>query len=600
MLDLRFSAFAGRVEVSSDALRATQLQELRGRFPSGTTVSVVAFELDLDDLLVNLRELARWPADDADIRWQPELLTLVETNDRDVQSLRSDLLPSGPAVSGASPALATQWDSLLTDFQRRDLNRLLGLSHGANFSVPGAGKTRVALALFDSKRREGAVSQMFVVAPKSAFESWFDEISECFSDGAVRVAAMDGRQVPSADIVLVNYERITDTRSAVIHWMLLRPTLLVLDEAHRMKLGAAGIWGATCLSLGPYAKARLILSGTPAPNGVKDLENLFGFVWPGLGRQAVQNATSGRDLRDASSALRPLFVRTTKKELSLPPVTVVVRRIDLPPLHRELYAALLGTASMRFGRPDDDIEKLGQVLLYLLMAATTPALRSMGSSKYEPLPYRIPPLEVPPHSSLAALMRDLPLYETSPKYLEVASIVAQNASVGRKTIVWSTFVRNLTSLATTLDAFRPAVVHGGTPDRAEQLTRFRHDPTCSVLLTNPATLGEGVSLHHVCHDAVYLDRDFAAGRFLQSVDRIHRLGLPRDTETRVTVLAASNTIDEIVEQRLAAKLRFMGTVLDDPAVLELGDLNEEPTTTGGMDASDVAALVAHLSQRAAS
>jgi len=293
-------------------------------------------------------------------------------------------------------------------------------------------------------------------------------------------------------------------------------------------------------------------------------------------------------------------VRTTKKELSLPPVTVVVRRIDLPPLHRELYTALLGTASTRFGRTDDDIEKLGRVLLYLLMAATTPALLSMGSSKYEPLPYRIPPLEVPPQSSLAALMRDLPLYETSPKYLEVASIVAQNASLGRKTIVWSTFVRNLTSLATTLDAFQPAVIHGGTLDRAEQLDRFRHDPTCSVLLTNPATLGEGVSLHHVCHDAVYLDRDFAAGRFLQSVDRIHRLGLASDAETRVTVLAASNTIDEIVEQRLAAKLRFMGTVLDDPAVLALGDLNEEPTTTVGMDASDVAALVAHLSIHAAS
>src|SRR3954454_14922167 len=97
-----------------------------------------------------------------------------------------------------------------------------------------------------------------------------------------------------------------------------------------------------------------------------------------------------------------------------------------------------------------------------------------------------------------------------------------------------------------------------------------------VLLSNPATLGEGVSLHHECHDAVYVDRDFAAGRFLQSLDRIHRLGLSAEIETRITVLVARNTIDELVEQRLADKLRFMGGILDDPAVLQLSDLDEEP------------------------
>ena len=44
-----------------------------------------------------------------------------------------------------------------------------------------------------------------------------------------------------------------------------------------------------------------------------------------------------------------------------------------------------------------------------------------------------------------------------------------------------------------------------------------------------------------------------------SLDRIHRLGLPPEVETRITVLVADATIDEVVEQRLAAKLEFMGT-----------------------------------------
>lgn len=224
------------------------------------------------------------------------------------------------------------------------------------------------------------------------------------------------------------------------------------------------------------------------------------------------------------------------------------------------------------------------------MAATTPALLATGATTYEPLPYRVPPLVPPPGTSLASLMRDLPNYELSPKYQEVVRIVGKNATEGRKTLIWSTFVRNLTSLAHLLASYNPAVVHGGTVERDAELGRFRSDPRCMILLSNPATLGEGVSLHHTCHDAIYVDRDFAAGRFMQSLDRIHRLGLPPETETTVTVLVADQTVDELVEQRLAAKLDFLGRILDDPAVLELGDLEEEITETASMNSQDLAEL----------
>jgi SNF2 family DNA or RNA helicase len=292
--------------------------------------------------------------------------------------------------------------------------------------------------------------------------------------------------------------------------------------------------------------------------------------------------------------LRPLFVRTTKTELGLPEMDVHARPISLPPLHRELYNALLGHASSQWQSDSGDIATLGRVVLYLLMAATTPALLATGSSRYEPLPYRVPPLTPPPDSSLSELLRDLPHYELSPKYQAVLEIVNANAEQGRKTLVWSTFVRNLTSLDRLLSRFGPAVVHGGTPDRAHELQRFREDPTCMVLLSNPATLGEGVSLHHVCHDVVYVDRDFAAGRFLQSLDRIHRLGLAPGVVTTATILRADDTIDDLVNQRLAIKLQFLGSVLDDPAVLELADLDEEPSANIGMSADDAAAFTRYL------
>ncbi|WP_179854957.1 DEAD/DEAH box helicase [Paractinoplanes atraurantiacus] len=601
MLDLRFSTVAGRIELTCDEPMSRALQALRGRLPTATSISLTAIDVDIDDFLVNLDELSHWPAGDhGNVRWQPELLALVEQNNADASTAAAVLSGTGERASTPpSPGdlLGGGWIGNLNDLQLEHLVKLAGLSHGANFSVPGAGKTRMGLALFQARRDRGLVQRMLVVCPKSAQESWQNETLVCYSpEAAPRVAAMDTSTVPQADIVLINYERLPDARAALLNWLKARTSMLVLDEAHRMKLGAAGAWGSVCLALGPYAAHRLILTGTPAPNGPRDLENLMSFVWPGQGRRAVSRAIAGNDLRTASQKLRPLFVRTTKAQLHLPDVDIKTVPVDLSPLHRELYDALLGQVSRRVRSGSDEIEALGRITLYLLMAATTPALLAPGASRYDPLPYRVPPLIPPADSSLSELMRDLPAYELAPKYQAALKIVSDNSARGRKTIVWSTFVRNLTSLEELLKAYSPAVVHGGTLDRTEQLRRFREDDDCMVLLSNPATLGEGVSLHHECHEAVYLDRDFAAGRFLQSQDRIHRLGLAPGTETRIRILVANETIDELVAARLADKLRFMGGILDDPDVLQLSDLEEEPDSSVGMNTNDVAALLGYLSR----
>lgn len=599
MLELRLSTTAGKVALSCDQNQTASLQTLRRQFYSASSLSNSEFEISLDEFLVNLRQLAGWAKFDTDFRWQDELRKLVESNARDAEIVQARLSAGEDTFATLAVLKVGMRHDLLTDFQKTNIQKLLSMAHSANFSVPGAGKTRVTLAVFAARRLTNTVARMLVVCPKAAFESWISESAECFQENPLRVAVMDTGIPPIADIILVNYERLPDARATLIGWLRMQPAMLVLDEAHRMKLGPAGAWGAACLSLGPYAAHRMILTGTPAPNGATDLENLFNFVWPGQGRKSVANALRDNNLVTASKLLRPLFCRTTKSDLNLPLVSVRVRRIVLPPLHRELYNALLGQFSGSFRGGEGDIESLGKVLLYLLMAATSPALIATGASRHEPLAYRIPPLSPPKGSSLSDLMRDLPQYELPPKYMEVLQIVSENAALGRKTLVWSTFVRNLRSLESLLLRFKPALVHGGSVDRADQLQKFRSDPDCFVLLSNPATLGEGVSLHHECHDAVYVDRDFSAGRYLQSLDRIHRLGLAPDVQTNIYVLVAEATIDEIIEQRLAAKLEFMGGVLDDPAVIELADLIEEPSESIGMDRKDRNELLQYLAKNAA-
>ncbi|MFD9584766.1 DEAD/DEAH box helicase [Streptomyces sp. NPDC059980] len=554
-------------------------------------------DTDLDSFLSSIGELAHWPH--ADVEWDSELASLVtgvlddsETVQDRLSSEPSDAQPAPLESADVRPLLGMGWQADLTSFQLRDIGELLSLGHGANFSVPGAGKTRTALAVFSALRERGEVRRLLVVCPKSAYEAWQFEGEACFNTPLLTSVMDNGVIAPEADVVLVNYERLSGAVSHLAAWLRTTPAMLVLDEAHRMKLGARGAYGSACLSLGPLARRRLILSGTPAPNGARDLESLLSFVWPGRGKQLVVEAVGGGDLAYASKALRPLFTRTTKKELGLPPFEPLIRFVELPPLHRELYNALKGNPSARRG----DLASLGKAAMRVLMAAISPALLAPSDSPYDPLAFQLPAIDVPDGDSLHALIQRLPRHELSPKYAETVRIVASNARAGRKTLIWTGFIRSQKTLEELLAPHAPASVYGATPakEREAELSRFRTDPSCMVLISNPATLGEGISLHQVCHDAVYVDRDFMAGRFLQSLDRIHRLGLPPDTKTHVTVLAARGTIDEIVAMRLEKKLHFLGSVLDDPAVRQLGDLQEEETTGLGMDADDIHALLAHL------
>lgn len=594
-LHLDFSDTRTKVTMRTLPEYRNDLVQLAARFRTGTQIDPLGISVDLEDLLGQLGQLATWPHGSS-VKWEDELAELVRGNVADTNAVRKQLSSAQAAgtvqADDVAGLLGDDWIADLRDFQLRDIAKLLSLNHGANFSVPGAGKTRVALAVYAAQCAAGAVKRLLVVCPKSAYESWQFESAACFAK-PLRTQLVERSDDWETDALIINYERLSKSASALAMWLKAAPSMMILDEAHRMKLGTRGAYGAACMALGPLARRRLILTGTPAPNGAKDLESLMGFAWPGQGQRQVASAVAGGDLSRASIVLRPLFARTTKLELGLPPMETKVRYVDMPRLHGQIYDSIVGKEAGVAGR-DNDLGRLGKTALRLLMAATSPALLIPGESRYEPLAYQVPPLDIPENDSLGALLRELPAYELSPKYKEAAAIVAANAARGRKTLVWTTFVRSLTTVHKLFAAYQPAVVHGGTIDRVAELERFQNDPDCMVLVSNPATLGEGISLHQVCHDAVYVDRDFAAGRFLQSLDRIHRLGLGSDVETRVTVLAVRGTIDEVVELRLAAKLDFMGKILDDAQVQQLSDLEEEPSVASGLEPSDIQSLLGHL------
>ena len=122
------------------------------------------------------------------------------------------------------------------------------------------------------------------------------------------------------------------------------------------------------------------------------------------------------------------------------------------------------------------------------------------------------------------------------------------------------------------------------------------------MVANPAAASEGVSLHRICHYAIYLDRTFNAAHYLQSEDRIHRFGLPPDQETTIEIVECINSVDETVRTRLGFKIGKMAEALNDPSLrpdpipidpLEIEDPEEYST---GLSIDDVQALLNDISE----
>jgi hypothetical protein len=179
-------------------------------------------------------------------------------------------------------------------------------------------------------------------------------------------------------------------------------------------------------------------------------------------------------------------------------------------------------------------------------------------------------------------------------------------------LVWTIFTSTLQLLARRLSHFYPAVIYGQTElgdesddeSRQGQILRFKSDPQCKVMIANPAAASEGMSLHMHCHDAVYVDRSYNATHFLQSIDRIHRLGLPQGTETTIYVMENKlplgvGSIDASVARRLAKKIRAMEKLLEDPDLHELA-LDEEETPIAleaSIDLRDIDDLIEEIERQ---
>lgn len=481
----------------------------------------------------------------------------------------------------------------LLKHQREAVKHALSIQHAANFSVPGSGKTTIALSVYAVLHQQKVVDRLFVIGPASSFLPWQEEFKLTFGYQPKVIRLIGTRQkryqllryLEGVDIILCTYQMAHREKDNLSRLLQVSKCMFILDESHHIKNIDLGPWAQTAIELSPLAQRRMILTGTPAPHSLKDLWTQFTFLWPSqvlLGNRnqfEQDHLNSGDSVNKLKRILSPFFKRTKKSDLNLPEPISHFEKIPSAkiPNRQRLIIRLLELKTLQeaktVGLGKTDIEILRKWrrarAIRLLQAASNPSLLSASMPEFGT---NGEPLDDDP--ALASLLKDYHNHEIPAKISYVIDNVKRLLSEGRKVIVWATFIENLLLLKKLLKDYSPLLIYGGIPayeedtdpdfeNRERNIKEFKASQTYNVLLANPAACAESISLHTVCSHAIYLERTFNCGQFLQSMDRIHRVGMNPRVHPHYYIPLLACAIEKVVDRRLRARQRVLYTLLND-------------------------------------
>ena len=476
----------------------------------------------------------------------------------------------------------------LTINQLINLKKISHLPGAATFSVPGAGKTTEALAFFFVNATD--IDRLLVVAPKNAFSAWDEQLDACMGENYGKFVRLRGGEAAiqialrtNPRFMLITYDQLSRVKNTIVPLLSSGNIYMFLDESHRIKGGKQIKRADAILEMAHLPKRKLIMSGTPMPQSPKDLVSQFSFLYP------------TKDVTDTTviDLIQPIFVRTTKGQLGIPKLDHRVVQVPMTQLQREIYKTLKSEVRRQLNPVLSDssryeLRRIGKCVMKVMEFVSNPSLLSND-------------MDYAFDRRVGALL----LESDGPKIDYVCRRARQLAAEGKKVLIWSSFVQNVELIALRLSDLGAEFIHGGVDagdesdfdTREGKIKRFHTDDTCKVLVANPAACSEGISLHKVCQYAIYLDRSFNAAHYMQSEDRIHRLGLSPDAKPQIEFVECEDSIDQVVRTRLELKVKTMAQALEDSSLsVEISsvDYDEEAEDYDSLTADDAKAVIEYF------
>jgi chromodomain-helicase-DNA-binding protein 1 len=458
----------------------------------------------------------------------------------------------------------------LRDYQLTGLNWMAYLwsrnENGILADEMGLGKTIQTISflsyLFHTINLYGP---FLVVVPLSTIGSWQKELARWAPDMNAIVYTGDGKsrevirdfefyvsndgkssgKKVKFNALLTTYELILKDRAelSTIKW-----SFLAVDEAHRLKNTDSQLYEALKEF---HTTNRLLITGTPLQNSLKELWALIHFLMPGK-YQGIENdyeinyddvKQDEAKIRQLHEKLRPLMLRRLKKDVekSLPSKVERILRVELAPLQIHYYKHIL---ARNFAILNKGLTGGAQTSLLNIAAELKKASNH---------PYLFPGAE-PITSNKEEQLRGI--VANSGKMVLLEKLLTRLKAGGHRVLIFSQMVRLLDILTDylVLKGYKFQRLDGsvGSEARKKSVDHFNAPgSTDFVFLLSTRAGGLGLNLE-TADTVIIFDSDWNPQNDVQAMARAHRIGQKKTVN--VYRFLSKGTMEEDILERAKQKM----------------------------------------------
>jgi len=430
------------------------------------------------------------------------------------------------------------------------------------FDEQGLGKSKAVIDALCSNIENKEIDGALIVCKKSLLYMWKNEImkhSHLFPVILSGTKRQRGRSfLTYGHFYVVNYESLIQELELIKLVLKHKNFAVVLDESQKIKNPKAKVTKAV-LSLRNMANKKIIITGTPIANKPVDIWSQFYFLDGGelLGDDylsfmkkyylVLKGETSlkkyEKTLLELKSKVGDVSIRRTKDILELPEKKYVDIELDLSPKQKEIYDTAKQELYYEIMEVDGEkiIEEIDNFLVKLLRLTQIASNPGLIVEDYD---------------------------ETPSKFLKLDEILNEIISNKEKAIIWTSFRKNIRILKRRYKDLGALMLFGEIPiiERNNVVQKFMDVKKFKILIANPAAAKEGLTLTSA-NNAIYLDRNFNMDDYLQSQDRIHRIGQIK--KCNIIKLIARKTIDKYTDEILEKKEAIAKYALGDTKDIDM-------------------------------
>jgi len=443
----------------------------------------------------------------------------------------------------------------------------------AYFMEMGTGKTKTTIDNIGYLYLKKRVNAALIVAPKSVYTVWKNEIEAHLPDEIPRSIFAWKVNKPKQykkfitekdklKFFLINVEALSTKKGLdeCNKFLINQPqNIMVIDESTTIKNPKAKRT-KNILALRWRARIRRILTGSPVTKSPLDLYTQCAFLDPALlgfksfyafrnryctfddvyvaRGETIRVPDGFTNLDELEQKLKTFSLRLTKDQcLDIPEKIYQKREIELEGEQRRVYQRLKIEALAKF--EDETISVHNQLTEILRLHQV--ANGYVKSDDGEILQFK--------NEKLKALLEIL-------------------EETDQKVIIWATYVHNIHEVIGALSekygSKSVVSIYGevSQQDRMVAVDRYQNDTECRFFVGNPTTGGYGLTLTAAKY-VVYYSNNYNLEVRLQSEDRAHRIG---QTKNVVYIdIIAKDTIDERIVQALKRKIQLSAKTLGDKA-----------------------------------